>query len=76
MKATTMTLTAKRQAVLPLGWCQRAGLERGGKVSAIDTGHGTLIISAVKPPSRADVKKLLSQPAAGSHTPRDRKSVV
>jgi bifunctional DNA-binding transcriptional regulator/antitoxin component of YhaV-PrlF toxin-antitoxin module len=35
MKATTMTLTAKRQTVFPLAWCRRVGLEGGGPLKIL-----------------------------------------
>ena len=31
MKATTMTLSTKRQSVFPQDWCERVGLAKGGQ---------------------------------------------
>ena len=36
MKATTMTISSKRQTVFPQEWCERVGLGKGGPVNAFD----------------------------------------
>lgn len=76
MKATTMTLTARRQTVFPLEWCRREGLERGGPVNVFDLGEAGLLVRPVKPPSRAEIKKLLSQTPAGRHSPKQAAAIV
>lgn len=76
MKATTMTLTARRQTVFPLEWCRREGLEQGGPVNVFDLGEAGLLVRPVKPPSRAEVKKLLSQTPAGRHSAKQAAAIV
>jgi len=76
MKATTMTLTSKRQTVFPLEWCRREGLEQGGPLNVFDLGEAGLLVRPVRPPSRAEVKKLLAQTPAGRHTAKQATAVV
>ena len=76
MKATTITLTARRQTVFPLDWCRREGLERGGPLNVFDLGEAGLLVRPVKAPSRAEVKKLLSQTPAGRHTVKHAAAIV
>ena len=76
MKATTMTLTAKRQTVFPLEWCQREGLEQGGPLNVFDLGEAGLLVRPVKPPSPALVKKLLAQTPAGRHSAKQAAVIV
>ena len=76
MKATTITLTARRQTVFPLEWCRREGLERGGPLNVFDLGEAGLLVRPVKAPSRAEVKKLLSQIPAGRHTAKQAAAIV
>lgn len=76
MKATTMTLTAKRQTVLPLDWCRREGLERGGPLNVFDLGEDGLLIRAVKPPGKRQIEKLLQQAPAGKHSAKQVSTVV
>ena len=54
MKATTMTLSEKRQSVFPQDWCKRVGLARGGQVNVFDLGEHGLLIFPVKPPPRRE----------------------
>jgi bifunctional DNA-binding transcriptional regulator/antitoxin component of YhaV-PrlF toxin-antitoxin module len=68
MKATTMTLTKKRQTVFPLEWCRREGLECGGPLNVFDLGEDGLLIRPIKAPGKRDVAKLLRQVAAGQHS--------
>ena len=68
MKTTTMTLSEKRQSVFPQDWCERVGLARGGPVNVFDLGEKGLLIRPVKPPSLAEVAKLLRQTPAGRHS--------
>ena len=71
-----MTLTARRQTVFPLEWCRREGLERGGPVNVFDLGEAGLLVRPVKPPSRAEIKKLLSQKPAGRHSSKEAAAIV
>jgi bifunctional DNA-binding transcriptional regulator/antitoxin component of YhaV-PrlF toxin-antitoxin module len=76
MKATTMTLTARRQTVFPLEWCQREGLERGGPLNVFDLGEAGLLVRPVKAPSPAEVKRLLSRTPAGRHSAKQAAVIV
>ncbi|HEV2436488.1 MAG TPA: hypothetical protein VG077_10860 [Verrucomicrobiae bacterium] len=76
MKATTITLTARRQTVFPLEWCRREGLERGGPLNVFDLGEAGLLVRPVRPPSLAEVKKLLVQVPAGRHSARQAATIV
>jgi bifunctional DNA-binding transcriptional regulator/antitoxin component of YhaV-PrlF toxin-antitoxin module len=68
MKATTMTLTEKRQTVFPLDWCRREGLERGGPLNVFDLGKDGLLIRPVKAPGKRAIAKLLKQAPASRHS--------
>jgi len=76
MKATTMTLTSKRQTVFPLEWCQREGLERGGPLNVFDLGESGLLVRPVRPPPAPEVKRLLSQVPASRHSARGAAAIV
>ncbi len=76
MKATTMTLTRKRQTVFPQDWCKREGLEKGGPVNAFDLGEAGLLIRPVKAPSAEDVKALLARTPAGQQSPKAAAEIV
>ena len=60
MKATTMTLSEKRQSVFPQDWCERVGLSRGGPVNVFDLGEAGLLIRPVKPPTRRELQAALA----------------
>lgn len=60
MKATTMTLSEKRQSVFPQDWCERVGLARGGPVNVFDLGVAGLLIRPVKPPTRQELEAALA----------------
>jgi bifunctional DNA-binding transcriptional regulator/antitoxin component of YhaV-PrlF toxin-antitoxin module len=60
MKATTMTLSEKRQSVFPQDWCERMGLGRGGPVNVFDLGEAGLLIRPVKPPTRRELEAALA----------------
>ena len=62
-----MTLTSKRQAVFPLDWCRRQGLEHGGPLNVFDSGEEGLLIRAVNPPGKTQIQKLLVQTPLGKH---------
>ena len=76
MKATTMTLTEKRQTIFPLEWCRREGLERGGPLNVFDLGKDGLLIRPIKAPGPEAVRKLLRQTPAGRHSPRQAAAIV
>jgi bifunctional DNA-binding transcriptional regulator/antitoxin component of YhaV-PrlF toxin-antitoxin module len=76
MKATTMTLSEKRQSVFPQAWCERVGLGRGGPVNVFDLGEDGLLIRPVKPPTAAEVARLLSQTPGGKHSPGQAAAIV
>jgi bifunctional DNA-binding transcriptional regulator/antitoxin component of YhaV-PrlF toxin-antitoxin module len=76
MKATTMTLTHRRQTVFPLDWCRRVGLEHGGPLNVFDLGEAGLLIRPVKPPTPAEVDRLLSQTPAGKHSAKEAAGIV
>jgi bifunctional DNA-binding transcriptional regulator/antitoxin component of YhaV-PrlF toxin-antitoxin module len=76
MKITTMTLTSKRQTVFPYEWCKREGLENGGPLNVFDLGEAGLLVRPVKPPTKAEIKRLLSQPPASSHSAKEASEIV
>ena len=76
MKATTMTLSERRQSVFPQEWCERVGLARGGPVNVFDLGEDGLLVRPIKPPAAAEVEQLLSQTPAGGHSPRQAAAIV
>ena len=76
MKATTMTLTEKRQTVFPLDWCRREGLERGGPLNVFDLGKDGLLIRPVKAPGKRTIAKLLKQTPASGHSASQAATIV
>ena len=76
MKATSMTLSQKRQSVFPQDWCERVGLARGGPVNVFDLGEEGLLIRPVKPPTDAAVEELLTRTPAGRHSPEQAAAIV
>jgi len=60
MKATTMTLSSKRQSVFPQDWCERVGLANGGPVNVFDLGEAGLLIRPVRPPSKQELEAALA----------------
>jgi hypothetical protein len=73
MKATTMTLTKKRQTVFPLDWCRREGLEHGGLMNVFDLGNDRLLIRPIKAPGARIIAKLLRQVPANGIRPQNRR---
>ena len=71
-----MTLTSKRQAVFPLYWCRREGLENGGPVNVFDLGKDGLLIRPVKAPGKEVIARLLEQTPASRHSPRQAAAIV
>jgi bifunctional DNA-binding transcriptional regulator/antitoxin component of YhaV-PrlF toxin-antitoxin module len=76
MKATTMTLTEKRQTVFPLDWCRREGLEHGGPLNVFDLGKDGLLIRPVKAPGKRAIAKLLKQAPASLHSASQAATIV
>ena len=76
MKATTMTLTRKRQTVFPLDWCRRVGLEHGGPLNVFDLGEAGLLIRPVKPPPPEEVAALLAEPPLGRQSAKEARAIV
>ena len=76
MNATTLRLSKKRQTVFPVEWCRREGLEQGGSLNVFDLGEDGLLIRPVKPPTRAEVARLLGQPAASTHSAKEAAVIV
>ena len=75
MKATTMTLTRKRQSVFPLDWCKRQGLENGGALNVFEVGDA-LVIEPVKPLPKKLAEALFNQPPTGRHSRREADAIV
>lgn len=73
---TTMTLTTKRQAVFPLEWCLREGLEHGGPVNVFDLGNDGLLIRPIKPPGKAVIARLLQQTPVGKQSSKQATAIV
>ena len=76
MKTTTMTLSEKRQSVFPQDWCERVGLGRGGPVNVFDLGEDGLLIRPIRPPTAAEVARLLRQTPASRHSPGQAADIV
>ena len=62
--------------MFPLEWCRREGLERGGPLNVFDLGEDGLLIRPLKPPSAAQVRKLLSQVPASRHSAKQAAAIV
>ena len=75
MKATTMTLSGKRQSVFPLEWCKRQGLENGGTLNVFEVGDA-LVIEPVKPLPPELAEAMFSQPPAGRHSRKEADAIV
>jgi bifunctional DNA-binding transcriptional regulator/antitoxin component of YhaV-PrlF toxin-antitoxin module len=75
MKATTMTLTGKRQSVFPQDWCKRHGLESGGVVNVFEVGDA-LVIEPVKPPPAKLADAMFSQAPASRHSRKEADAIV
>jgi bifunctional DNA-binding transcriptional regulator/antitoxin component of YhaV-PrlF toxin-antitoxin module len=71
-----MTLTRKRQTVFPLEWCKRQGLENGGPLNVFDLCEAGLLVRPVRPPTAAEVRRLLAQTPAGKHLAKAAAGIV
>jgi bifunctional DNA-binding transcriptional regulator/antitoxin component of YhaV-PrlF toxin-antitoxin module len=76
MKATTMTLSEKRQSVFPQDWCERVGLARGGPVNAFDLGEAGLLIRPVRPPTRQELETALAAARPRRSKPGETERIV
>jgi bifunctional DNA-binding transcriptional regulator/antitoxin component of YhaV-PrlF toxin-antitoxin module len=76
MQAATMTLTKKRQAVFPLAWCKRQGLEQGGPLNVFDLGDAGLLVRPVRPPTAGEIQRLLAQTPVGKHSAKRAAALV
>ena len=76
MKATTMTLSEKRQSVFPQDWCERVGLARGGQVNVFDLGEHGLLISPVKPPTHRELALALAAALPRRSKPGEAERIV
>jgi bifunctional DNA-binding transcriptional regulator/antitoxin component of YhaV-PrlF toxin-antitoxin module len=76
MKATTMTLSTKRQSVFPQDWCERVGLAKGGPVNVFDLGDAGLLIRPLKPPTRQDLEAALAATRPRRGKPGEAERVV
>ena len=76
MKATTMTLSEKRQSVFPRDWCERVGLARGGQVNVFDLGEHGLLIRPVKPPTRRELAAALAAARPSRNKPGEAERIV
>ncbi len=74
MKATTMTLSERRQSVFPQDWCERVGLARGGPVNVFDLGEAGLLIRPVRPLTRQELEAAVAaaRPQRGKSTEVER----
>ena len=70
------TILESSLSILPQDWCKREGLAQGGLVNVFDLGETGLLLRPLKPPSAAEVAKLLRQPAAGPHSPEEAAIIV
>ena len=71
-----MTLTRKRQTVFPLEWCKRQGLDKGGPLNVFDLGEAGLLVRPVRPPTPAQIRRLLTQTPAGKHSAKAAAAIV
>jgi bifunctional DNA-binding transcriptional regulator/antitoxin component of YhaV-PrlF toxin-antitoxin module len=76
MKATTMTLSSKRQSVFPQDWCERVGLAKGGPVNAFDLGEAGLLIRPLKPPTRKELESALAAARPRPSKPGETERIV
>ena len=76
MKATTMTLSEKRQSVFPQDWCKRVGLARGDQVNVFDLGEHGLLILPVKPPTRRELAAALAAARPRRSKPGEAERIV
>jgi bifunctional DNA-binding transcriptional regulator/antitoxin component of YhaV-PrlF toxin-antitoxin module len=76
MKATTMTLSEKRQSVFPQDWCERVGLARGGQVNVFDLGEHGLLIRPVKSPTRRELAAALAAARPRRSKPGEAERIV
>jgi bifunctional DNA-binding transcriptional regulator/antitoxin component of YhaV-PrlF toxin-antitoxin module len=76
MKATTMTLSERRQSVFPQDWCERVGLARGCPVNVFDLGEAGLLIRPVKPPTPQELRAALAAARPRRRKPGEAERIV
>jgi hypothetical protein len=76
MKATTMTLSVRRQSVFPQDWCERVGLARGGPVNVFDLGEAGLLIRPVRPPTPKELESALAAARPRRSKPGEAERIV
>lgn len=70
---TTISLTSKRQCVLPKEFCDRAGLTPGAQLRATEI-NGGLYISPIPEPTEAEFRRVLKLADTGKQfTQKDAK---
>ena len=75
---TTISLTSKRQCVLPKDFCERAGLKPGSQLRASEI-NGGLFISPIPEPTEAEfrrVMKLSGWPPTKKFTKKDEQELL
>lgn len=70
---TTVTVTTKRQLVLPKEFCRRARISPGSQLRVIQVGEG-LYLSAILPPTEQELKAVIR--AAGGPVTREPKDAA
>jgi AbrB family looped-hinge helix DNA binding protein len=58
MKTTTISLTTKRQCVLPKEFCERAGLKPNSQLRVTEI-NGGLYITPIPEPTEAEFQKIM-----------------
>jgi AbrB family looped-hinge helix DNA binding protein len=66
---TTITVTTKRQVVLPKRMCERKGIRQGTSLRISEVGDG-FYISPVPEPSEAELAEIFKALDKGRHTHR------
>jgi AbrB family looped-hinge helix DNA binding protein len=70
---TTVTVTTKRQLVLPKRFCERARIAPGSQLRVAQVGNG-LFLSPILPPSERELEEVIR--AAGGPVTREPKEAV
>lgn len=64
---TTLTVTSKRQLVLPKEFCERAGISPGAQLRVAEVANG-LYLSPIQPPTEEELQAVI-QAAGGPYAP-------
>ena len=70
---TTITVTTKRQLVLPKSFCERAQIAPGSQLRVAQVGNG-LVLSPILPPSEQELEEVIR--AAGGPVTKEPKDAV